>query len=60
MVFELEDQRLRMTQRQVGPDRLRLTLDYPAEAWYRRAVLAALSELFRVSSKPDTEPGVEA
>lgn len=45
MLLDLEDERVLARIRRLGGDRVRLTLEYPAEPRYREAVFAALAEL---------------
>ena len=47
MLLDLEDERVLARIRRLNGDRVRLVLEYPAEARYREAVLSALAELIR-------------
>lgn len=52
MLLDLEDERVLARIRRLNGDRVRLVVEYPAEARYREAVLSALAELIRPSAEP--------
>jgi hypothetical protein len=47
MVLDLEVERIKATLRRLPENRVKLTIEYPSEPYFRNKVLSALSDLIR-------------